>query len=621
MAIVRPPDVPVPPASGKPGGLGQKLEDALVRFASRVLNAAKETLAGIVRFGLDTFLEGAEPFLMRAYGPLLNRVRNTPGCPPELQTLIDHGLSGESQAGSAVLGILGSSVGHAAIGSFIGAGLSPLTFYANAQFRPQRPDLATLQALLRRGVITQGAYDGWKGDLGWGDQLASAIESLTRPRPDVGTMGTDAFRRGLSLETLREELTKRGYLKGDVDAILNVLKPLPGPGDLIHMAVREAWNDAVSSRYGYDEDYPAPFAETMAKWGFDPEWSRRWWRAHWEVPGPTLAREMLHRTDMTEGDYATVLKIADYPPVFRRWMTEVAYEPYTRVDVRRMYQVGVLTTYQELVKAYKDLGYDDDKAAHLADFTVLEYGESEREATRAEVMAAYQIGRLSQAEATTYLDEMGYPDWVIEMYVARVDMARTVSLAKETISHVKTMYVASQVSKTDVYTALGRIPLPAAEIDRYLEEWEIARTAKVTRPSRADLLRFFLQNQMSVDEYRQELRGYRLSERYVDLYTGDAQRKLVLEAQKEAEAAEKERLTVQAKADRTVYNVAAADIAVQIAQLNLIVADIKATDTSEMTLEEVGELSKTVIAAQVQIKALQLEKAQSWREYLRTKEA
>ena len=620
MAIVKPPDVSVPPPSGKPGGIGQRLEDALVRFAARVLNAAKETLGGILRFGFDVFLEGIEPYLIETYKPLLTKVRNTSGCPPELTTVIDHALSGESQAGAAVLGMLGSSVGNAALGSFLSAGLSPITFAANAKFLPQRPDLATLQALRRRKVIGDNAYDGWKADLGWSDPLSVAIESITRPRPDVGTLATDAFRRNVPLEALREELEKRGYLKPDIDSILNVLKPLPGPGDLISMAVREAWNDSVAARYGYDADYPAPFGEAMAKMGFDPEWARRWWRAHWEVPGPTMAREMLHRTSMTEDDYKTLLRVADYPSTWRQWMTEIAYEPYTRVDVRRMYQVGVLTTYQELIEAYTDLGYDTDKATHLADFTVLEYGESEREATRAEVMAAYSLGRLSAGETSSFLEEMGYPGWVIEMYIAKADLARSNALANETIGYVKTMYVNGQMSKTDVYTELNKIPLGSLEMERYLAEWEIARTAKVTRPSRADLLRFFLQNQMSVEEYRTELRGYRLSERYVDLYTGDAQRKLVLEAQKEAEQAQADALAVRARAEKTSYDIRAADIAVEIANLNLTVAGIKGADVSEMTLEEVAELTEVVIAAQLEIKRLQLEKAQSWAEYLRTKE-
>jgi len=620
MPVQVPPDSGVPPPSGKPGGIGEKLENALVRFLTRSLNGVKLTLSGIMRFALDTFLEGIEPFMIRAYKPILNLVRNQPGCPAALIETIDTALSGTDQAGAAVLGMLGTSVGGAVIGSFVGTLTAPLTMYANSKVLPQRPDLGTLQALLRRKAITDSEYTTMLGEVGWSDRLSGAIGQLTHLRSDIGTLVVDAFRRGADLETLRDELERRGILKPDIDAMLTVAKPIPGPGDLISMAVREAWDDGVAARYGYDADFPAPFAEWMKKQGFDPEWSKRWWRAHWEVPGPTMGAEMLHRTSMTETDYATLLKIADYPQQWRQWMTEVAYAPYTRVDIRRMYQVGVLKTYAELVRAYRDIGYKQDKAEKLSDFTVLEYGETEREATKTEVLQAYGIGRLSQAETRSYLAEMGYPDWVIETYIARVDLGRSNGIAASQISHAQTMYVNGQMTKTDVYTALAKIPLASSEVERYLEEWEIARTAKIARPTRADLRKFFLQNSMTEAEFRAELAGFRLSARYIDWYVIDAKRDLVKTSQADVSTANAEVTRVQTSVAKTVYDVQIADIAVQIAQLNLTIADLKASATPDMTLAEITALGQLVIDCQIQIKALQLEKAKIWREYLKSKE-
>jgi len=199
-------------------------------------------------------------------------------------------------------------------------------------------------------------------------------------------------------------------------------------------------------------------------------------------------------------------------------------------------------------------------------------------------------------------------------------MARTVDLAKETISHVKTMYVASQMTKTDVYTALGRIPLASTEIERYLEEWEIARTAKIARPSRTDLRKFFLQNTMEEGEFRQELRGYRLSERYIDWYVADAKLELVANAQKEAERALTEQQKILLRREKTVYDVEVAGIGVEIARLKLTMAELKASATPEMTLPEITEISELVVYCQLQIKRLQLQKAQTWSEYLKERE-
>lgn len=619
MPIQVPPDSGVPPPSGKPGGIGEKLENALIRFLTRSLNGVKLTLAGIIRFALDTFLEGIEPVMIRAYKPWLTTIRNTDGCPSEIKSLIDEGLSGTSQAGAAILSMVGTSVGGAALGSVTGSLFAGLTRKINSLVRPQRPDIGTLQEMLRRGVMTVAEYTSMSADVGWGTALTGQIAAITQPRPDIGTLAMDAYRRGQPLESIRNELLHRGFSGEDINAIFTVAKPIPGPGDLISMAVREAWDDGVAARYGYDADFPAPFAEWMHKMGFDEEWAHRYWRSHWEVPGPTIAREMLHRTDMTEGDYATLLKVADYPQTWRRWMTEVAYEPYTRVDIRRMFQVGVLKTYAELVRAYMDIGYKQDKAEKLSDFTVLEYGETEREATKTEVLSAYGIGRLSQAETRAYLAEMGYPDWVVETYIARVDLGRANGIAGRQISHAQTMYVNGQFDKTDVYTALNKIPLTSAEIDRYLEEWEIARTAKIARPTKADLRKFFLQNSMDIATFRQELRGYQLSERYIDWYVIDATRDLVKSATADVSSANAEAAKLAVTTAKTIYDIQIADIAVQIANLNLTIADLKASSRPDMTMAELTELGDLVVSCQLQIKTLQLQKAQVWAAYLREK--
>jgi len=382
------------------------------------------------------------------------------------------------------------------------------------------------------------------------------------------------------------------------------------------MAVREAWQDAVAKRYGYDEDFPAEFGEWMKKQGISADWSKRYWRAHWEVPGPTFAQEMLHRTSMTKDDYKTLLKIADYPSKFRDWMTEVAYAPYTRVDIRRMYRIGVIQTWEELIRSYKDIGYDDDKAEKLAEFTVLEYGEEEKEATKADVLAAYEIARFTKDEAAAMLGEMGYPDWVIEVYLTRTDLKREVRVTAEQIKYVKTQYVNQLYSKSDVYAKLGAIPLAASEIARYLDEWDITREAKTTRPSRTDLRKFFVQNAMSEAELRQELRGYRLSAKYIDWYVEDAKRELVQLAQADAEKARAEAEKIQKSLIKSDADIETADIAIFIADANLAIADLKMSASEDMTLDDLQVVLDTINEYKRLILELRVQKAEVRKAYL-----
>jgi hypothetical protein len=300
-------------------------------------------------------------------------------------------------------------------------------------------------------------------------------------------------------------------------------------------------------------------------------------------------------------------------------MTEIAYAPYTRVDIRRMYQCGVLQTYAELVRAYKDIGYKDDKAQKLADFTVLEYGETEKEATKSEILSAYQIGRLSLAEARGYLAEMRYPEWLIDAFIARIDLARVNALVAQRIAHAKTLYVNGQMSAGGVNVELNKIPLSAAEIAMYLESWEIDRLAKIARPSKTDLRKFYVENLMDEGYFRQELKGWQLSDAYVNLYVADAKRDLVKAAQVASEAARAEVLRVKTATEKNEYDEKAANIAVAIAERNLIIADLKASASPDMSLVQLETIGKQVAACQIQIKMLQLQKAQVWADYLSVK--
>jgi len=616
MPISLPPDSGLPPAPGKPGGIGDRLETNLVRFATRLINNVKLTYSGIFQHAAGSFLETFEREANDLAGGLYDRVLSNPELPPDIRSLLERSRSGEKQAG--IMTAIGLIIGVlAVIGPSAVRPLGTIVEYvSNHIFKPMRLDYGTWRRAWLRDPRHYPTALKELNDQGWTEAQVHAADLASEERPGIAE-NLALLHRGLITETeFSTRLNAAGVNASSVAEYLALGHNLPGPGDLIRMAVREGWNDQIAGRFGYDADLPPEFVENMKKQGFDPEWSRRWWRAHWELPGPTQARDMLHRTSMTEGDYALLLKTADYPAQWRQWMIETAYEPYTRVDIRRMFQVGVLKTYGELVRAHMDIGYDLEKAQKLSDFTVLEYGETEREATKTEVLNAYGIGRLTQAETRVYLADMGYPDWVVETYITRVDLGRVNGLAKQQISHAKTMYVNGQMTRTDVYTALGKIPLTAAEIERYLDEWEIQRTAKITRPSRSDLLKFFLQNEVTEADFRTELRGWRLSDRYIEWYIADAKRKLVLAAQAEKEAADAEALKVRSSTVKTATDIQIADIAVQIAQLNLTIADLKASSSPDMSLSEIEELSALVVKCQIQIKELQLQKANVWKAYL-----
>lgn len=130
---------------------------------------------------------------------------------------------------------------------------------------------------------------------------------------------------------------------------------LPGSQDLIRFLVREVF-DAQRREELLAEPTPPELTEFMKQRGFAPFWTDSYWAAHWNLPSQTQLDEMVHRGVISQAEWERQVKLNDVAPESRPWLFEIIHSPYTRVDARRMADLGLLTS-QELLQAYADIGY------------------------------------------------------------------------------------------------------------------------------------------------------------------------------------------------------------------------------------------------------------------------
>jgi hypothetical protein len=93
-------------------------------------------------------------------------------------------------------------------------------------------------------------------------------------------------------------------------------------------------------------------------------------------------------------------------------MTQTIYNPYTRVDVRRMYGQGILTR-EQVKRSYMDGGYDDEHAENLTAWTInYEDGnggsipEALKGITEGVISSAVAKGMMSDGDAHTALVDL-----------------------------------------------------------------------------------------------------------------------------------------------------------------------------------------------------------------------
>ena len=323
-----------------------------------------------------------------------------------------------------------------------------------------------------------------------GEPLApgQALELYNRWRAGLAKPG-----RTYDLEWVKQALAESALKNKYQDAITDLADNFLGAPDYIRMAVRDAFNDTVAARDGTDEDFPEVLAPLLQALGYRKEDAKAAWRAHWDLPSPTQAYEMLHRGLITEDQLADYLRQADYAPRWRPLLEKISYNPITRTDAKRAYKIKAPGFDEARLKqAYKDLGYNDADADLLVEFTRQDVGEEakqERELisgpVRTQALNMYRARRITEAELRRTLSSLGYGQDVTDRYVREIEFTRAVEQREDVAAALKSAYVKGLRSRDDTRTLLIQGGWPDDAVEDVLGPWDLLRQATELQPHQA----------------------------------------------------------------------------------------------------------------------------------------
>ena len=323
-----------------------------------------------------------------------------------------------------------------------------------------------------------------------GEPLApgQALDLYNRWRAGLAKPG-----RVYDLEWVKQNLAESALKNKYQDALTDLADNFLGAPDYIRMAVRDAFNDTVAARDGTDEDFPEVLAPLLQALGYRKEDARAAWRAHWDLPSPTQAYEMLHRGLITEDQLADYLRQADYAPRWRPLLEKISYNPITRTDAKRAYKIKAPGFDEARLKqAYKDLGYNDADADLLVEFTRQDVGEEakqERELitgpVRTQALNMYRARRITEAELRKTLSSLGYGQDVTDRYVREIEFTRAVEQREDVAAALKSAYVKGLRSRDDTRTLLIQGGWPDDAVEDVLGPWDLLRQATELQPHQA----------------------------------------------------------------------------------------------------------------------------------------
>ena len=443
--------------------------------------------------------------------------------------------------------------------------------FRQQSFEEDRPNIFSIPdglELLRRfpddadTVISDLQNQGWSND---------RIEQLTRLRfqltPVADTL--EAWRRGFVDDAgLTDKLTSLGWSEPDQELLRRLTFRIPPIQDMILFAIRGVFDVEESRAFGEFEGLPSEleqqfitnfgieggdfsrqvqvFATEAQKLGLSPEWVAAYWTSHWRLPSLQTAYEMFHRlqpdileaeADRVAADGFTVPELSfekpeldrlvraqDFSSFWRPKLSAIAFNPLTRVDIRRIAKL-LGKDKDWMIIQYRKVGFSPFDANLMADFTIAFNAEPDQEQTRelrdltkTVILDFVENDLFTAEEGVTNLQEIGYDDFAAEALVNLELAKRERALQRDRIDFVEEQVKFGILGLNDASVELDQFGVPAAQKDVILRKLEIQLAPKPSTPSKGDLDNFFNQRIIGTEEYREGLTTRGFADDAIDLY-------------------------------------------------------------------------------------------------------
>lgn len=513
------------------GGLGTgvgRIADSIGDMIGSSIFGAPLEFGRFVMEGVDGAFRG---IIERIEGGLANKFRAmllTLGIPEEVaDRFVAAFRAGDPQSFIITAGFFAIGAGFALPG-ILGQAAAPLvTELVQEINRVIAPSILTpeqLLTLLTRGDLSRENFDRDMGQLGFNSTQRDRFFDLRKQLLGVQDLAQLWLRGELTQPALRARLAELGVQSREAEEIMVLSRPLPGVQDLITMAVREVFTPDVRSRFGLDQDFPPEFEARAAQVGLTGEIARDFWAAHWALPSATQGFQMFQRGIIDREDLQLLLRSLDVMPFWRERMIDLSFRPITRVDVRRIFDLGLIDR-PRVVKSFTDLGFSPQDAelqtqfveAFTQDEPVEERGEAEG-LTRAAVLDFMRQGIIDRPQAEAFLLDLGFSDGASELFITATELDIELRERREEIAAVVDQAAAGQITFGEAEDRLSSLQLTPAELQGALAQLRRREAERTTIPSVEQLTSMLGADVIDQQAFRDAMARRGFADRWIDAF-------------------------------------------------------------------------------------------------------
>lgn len=478
-------------------------------------------------------------------------------------------------------------------------GLIPTWQETMAYAAQNRPPSGELHRLYDRGVIDNEEWTRRMLLHGYKDEVDRNLSyTVTEQYLDIRTAFEAWYREVINSEELDRIVRGTGWRDiRQVEAFAQTMQFLPPYSDIIRMMVHDVEDPLVVADYKLDTSFGDKFQGTLQKWA---QWQRipfnaalYMWRSHWQYPSPTQTYQFLHRLRQdrperkawekenpqnpgeseyeyrnrgplafTVEDAKRLLSVNDMAPTFIGPEIAISYNPITRTDAIRAYEIGFYNEeqlkwnfiYNGYIDADADLlvGFEkEQKARRLANATgvltirkVVRYFKSGA-ITRGDANAALIPLMANPADRATILDR-SEEEMIAESRAAK-------------IKSIRRQFMTGAIGKADAITAIINAGGDVFASRYIADQWEGERNSRLKEPTAALLCKWRNHGFITDAEYFDRLQrlGYSFEDasRILSVCVSD----MLAKQQKAAAAAQEKAKKELEKALKAQYELEKAD--------------------------------------------------------------
>jgi len=369
--------------------------------------------------------------------------------------------------------------------------------------------------------ITAEEYLNKMKSLGYSAQHAAEYATASRTYLQGREIIEYGWRTEQSDDEIVSTLVGNGYDLTSAEKLLHISYFRPGPADLVNWQAKEVFEPDAIARYGLADEFGAIDLTAFRKAGIDDQQALNYWMAHWQHPGWATVQTLLHRELLSADDVWEWFRTVEIPPYWRDKMMAASYHPLTRVDVRRMHKLEVLSD-EQLLKAYKDVGYNEYNASLMVDWTkkynMMDPDDPDRELTRAQLERGYRLGLLSQSQLNEALLAMGYDSDQQAFIAASIDEQGRTDEAQDWLSLLKAQTSSGLITVEEAKNKLASLGFSSASVEHYGELYAAYREQPYKIPSKTDVKSFVQAEMITADQGADFMRDLGYQDAVIELY-------------------------------------------------------------------------------------------------------